>query len=127
MFNMTYLRHDVDAAHDPKTVGMMSEYGRETYTDFWLLMEVFGRSSNGFVDLGKPGQRGMLAREMWVTDEELDGRLSILAESGLIDAGKLSEGKVMSNSFLQRRDEMKTAYENGCKGGRPRKNQGVKG
>ena len=30
----------------------------------------------------------------------------------------------MSNSFLQRREEMIAAYENGKKGGRPKKSEG---
>lgn len=125
MFNLTYLRHDVDAGCDPKCIALIAEHGMESYGRWWLLLETMARSSDGFIDLSKPGQERMLVRTLWLGDvDDLRAYLLTLADLGLVDAGMLEGGKVMSNSFLQRRDEMIAAYENGKKGGRPKKAEG---
>ena len=122
--NLTYLRHDVDAGCDPKCIALIAECGTEAYGRWWLLVETMARSSDGFIDMKKPGQEQMLVRALWFQGtESLHGFLGTIAEYGLIDAGKLAEGKVMSDSFLRRREQMIAKVEAGQKGGRPRKKE----
>lgn len=119
LFNMTYIRHDVDASCDPKSMALIAIAGFDGYGKWWALLELMARSSEGFIDLEKPGQREVI--EWTLRLDDCDEFLNMLAQVGLIDSEMLARGKVMSNSFLQRREEMLANFENGRKGGRPKK------
>jgi len=121
-FNMTYIPHDVDASCDPKCIALVEESGMAAYGRYWMLLELFARSSDGFIDLAQPGATATIRRELRFSNARLlEAFLATLAKIGLIDADMLDRGKVMSDSFLRRREQMEANYLNGKKGGRPKK------
>lgn len=125
VFGKSYITHDVDASHDPKCAALIDGDGLEAYARWWLLLETFGRSSCGFIDLTARGQKAMLKRELrFDTMEQLDRFLYALGEYELIDPGRLPDA-AMSQSFIKRHSYFEQKAAAGRKSGDARRKKKV--
>jgi hypothetical protein len=106
------------------------DYGMKLLRRRWGGVAAYGRwhvllgllyDADGLIDYSDDASREMLADELEMTEEELDGFMADLASIDFISSESLGCGHIVSHGVCDELNYRKERIETGKKGGRPRK------
>jgi hypothetical protein len=100
---MDYFSHDTDAAGDEKIESLMLAHGPVGYTFYFVLLERIYRTPNGELNISEAETRQILARKMFITQQEFDSILPTAIKTGCFCEASYTQNGVLTSEGIKKR------------------------